>query len=334
MKLIVKAKAPSRVDFAGGTLDIPCFSQREGGVTLNCAVKKYGYASIYKKNVDCPIINSLDYNSKILVKNKNIVYDGKLDLLKAALKRTNFFENVEIVTKHDMPPHSRLGTSSCIAVALLAAISRFRNEKIDKIKIANLATELETIELKLKNGPQDQYAAALGGINFLMFDGKHVRIKKVKVKQDVISNLEKNFLLCYVGQAQVSGDLNGRVINKYLKGDEKIVNALRNIKEITLDMKNQLIRGNIGEFAHLLNEERLNREQLDRDIAKGLTKFINAGLKNGALAAKILGAGGGGTILFYAKEGQYSKLAKKLISIKGKVYNFKFDFSGVEALRV
>lgn len=334
MNLIAKARAPSRVDFGGGTLDIPSFSQREGGVTLNCAVKKYGYVNIYRKNVDATVIKSLDYNLEILVKNKKIVYDGKLDLLKAALKRTNFFEKVEVVAKHDMPPHSRLGTSSCIAVALLAAISKFRNEKIDRIKIANLATELETEELKLDNGPQDQYAAALGGINLLRFDGKYVKVKKVKVKQDIISKLEKNLLLCYVGQAEVSGDLNGRIMGKYLKGDEKVINALRNIKEITISMQKQLINGNIEGFVSLLNEERVNRENLDKGIAKGLTKFINVGLKNGALAAKILGAGGGGTILFYAAENRFKELVRALQNMNAIIYNFKFDFCGVGACKV
>jgi D-glycero-alpha-D-manno-heptose-7-phosphate kinase len=334
MKLIVKARAPSRVDFAGGTLDIPSFARNEGGVTLNCAVAKYGHVKIYGKNVDSTIINSLDYNCKVSIKSKRIVYDGKLDLLKAALKRANFFENVEIVTKHDMPPHSRLGTSSSIGVAFLAAIAQFRNEKINKIKIADLATELETEELKMRNGPQDQYASALGGINFLKFNGKSVKVKKVKVKQDIISKLEKNLLLCYVGQAQVSGDMNGRIVGKYLRGNEKITNALRNIKEITVDMQKQLIKGNTEEFAYLLNEERLNREKLDEDIASGLKKFINVGLKNGAVAAKILGAGGGGTILFYAADNQLSKLTNVLRNINGRVYNFKFDFEGVKTWRV
>lgn len=328
---IVKARAPSRVDFAGGTLDIPLFAKRERGVTLNCAVKKYGHVSIFPIKQNATIIHSIDYNSTIMIKNRKITYDGKIDLLKAALKRTNFFENTKITIKHDMPPHSRLGTSSSIGVAFIAAIRKFNGEKIDKKSVADLATKLEIEELKLRNGPQDQYAAALGGINFLKFDGKGVKVEKPKVRKDVIKELEKNMILCYAGQANVSGDMNRRVIDGYVRGNSRIVNALHNIKDITIEMKKQLIKGNTEEFALLLNEERLNRQQLDKDIAKGLTSFIDKGLNNGAIAAKILGAGCGGTLLFYAADNQLSKLANALRKINGKVYKFEFDFEGVKA---
>lgn len=327
---VVKSRAPSRVDFAGGTLDIPFFAEHEGGVTLNCAVTRYGYAAISEKNIDGTLINSLDYGVKVLIRNKRVVYDGKLDLLKAALKKTKFFENVEIITKHDMPPHSRLGTSSCISVALLAAICRFRKEKINKIKIADIATELERGELKLENGAQDEYAAALGGVNFLKFDGKRVEVERLRIKKETVRELEKNMLLCYTRQARISGDLNGRIMEKYLKGNEKIITALKNIKEITVKMRKQLINGDTEEFASLLNEERINRQNLDKSISNGLTKFINSGMKNGAIAAKILGAGGGGTILFYAAQNRLRALKNKLSAMKGRIYDFRFDFEGVK----
>jgi D-glycero-alpha-D-manno-heptose-7-phosphate kinase len=96
-------------------------------------------------------------------------------------------------------------------------------------------------------------------------------------------------------------------------------------------MRKQLIKGNLDEFALLLNEERLNRQQLDRDISKGLTKFINVGMMNGAIAAKILGAGCGGTLLFYSAEKQMNNLKNHLKRIGGKIYSFEFDFDGVRA---
>jgi len=326
---IINARAPSRVDFSGGTLDIPFFTRRETGVTLNCGIAKYGYVNIFSSNSRNIIVNSLDYNMILTIK-KNITYDGKLDLIKAALKLTNFFNSVEIVTRHEMPPHSRLGASSSLSIALLAAIARFRNENLNKEELVRVATEMERKELKLENGSQDQYASAFGGINLLKFvKGKVIR-KQVNLKDDILFELEKNLLLCYTGQSTISGDLNKKIREEYEKGNEKIIRALRNIREITFSMYKQLIHGNLEDFAFLLNEERKNREKLSTYIVKGLEKFIDVGLKNGAISAKILGAGGGGTLLFYINEKEIKKFIKKLTNIGATIYNFRFDFSGVK----
>ncbi|MFH1248843.1 MAG: hypothetical protein V1660_01710 [archaeon] len=331
--MIVKSIAPSRVDFAGGTLDIPLFAEKEGGCTLNCAVKKYSYVDIHPIKQHATIINSINYKSKIQIIDGKIIYDGETDLLKAAIKRTSFFEDVEIKIRHELPPHSRLGTSSSVGVALISAIYKYQGKKIEKNKVADLATDLEIEELGLRNGPQDQYAAAIGGINFLKFDGKSVKVEKPKVSKDTIKELERRMILCYCGQANVSGDMNKRVTDGYINGNKRINDALHEIKEITIEMKEHLIKGNTQEFAFLLNEERLNREKLDKDISKGLAKFIYLGMKN-ADAAKILGAGCGGTLLFYSKEKKLNELKKSLIKSGGIVFPFRFDFEGVRAWKI
>jgi D-glycero-alpha-D-manno-heptose-7-phosphate kinase len=323
------ARAPSRVDFGGGTLDLPFFAEREKGATLNCAVNKYGYASIIPNGRNLTI-SSEDYNLILKLKCGEIKYDGKLDLIKAAVKRTGFCGKVTLTSDHEMKPHSRLGTSSSISVAVIGAILRYQKKKIDKIAVAELATSLERQELGMDNGPQDQYAAALGGINMLRYDGKKTSVERVKVKPEVLFELEKNLILCYLDSSKVAGNINHETVDGYERGDERVVGAIRSIKKITFDMYKALRAGNLRKFAELLNEENESREKLNKDIVNAkCRKYISLGLRSGAVAAKILGAGAGGTILFYSREGERDRIRRVLEKNGGRVLDFRFDFEGL-----
>jgi D-glycero-alpha-D-manno-heptose-7-phosphate kinase len=325
----VFSRAPSRVDFAGGTLDLQFFAEREKGATLNCAISKYGHSSI-KPNLKFTEINSLNYNRKVRV-NFPIKYNGDLDLLKAAFKETNFSEKSTLTTYHEMIPHSRLGTSSSISVSVLGAIMKYQRKKIDKVKIADIATIMERRELNMDNGPQDQYAAALGGILMLRYDGKKTKVEKVKLKKETIFELEKNLILCYLDSEKVAGNVNHETVKGYESGDKRVVSCIKNIKQITFDMYQALKTDNLIDFAKLMNEENKNRENLNKYIVTpNSKKFIDIGMKNGAVAAKILGAGAGGTLLFYAGENQRERLVKALEKNKGIVFDFRFDFEGLQ----
>lgn len=325
----VFARAPSRVDFAGGTLDLDYFIEKEKGATLNCAVAKYGYSSI-KPNKESPEINSINYNTKTKI-NFPVKYNGNLDLLKALFKVTNFKEKATLTTYHEMVPHSRLGTSSSTAVSALGALLKFQNKKINKIDIANIATKVEKTELRMDNGPQDQYAAALGGILFLEYKKKKVKVKRLKLKEGVICELEKNLLLCYLNSKKAAGNINHETIKEYEEGNEKVIKAIKNIKQITFDMYKSLKKENLDEFSELLKQENKNREILNNKIVTPLCKkFLEIGNNNGAIAGKILGSGGGGTLLFYAKENKREELKRALEKNKGKILDFRFDFNGLQ----
>lgn len=328
----VFARAPSRVDFAGGTLDLDYFIEKEKGTTLNCAVAKYGYSSV-KSNKKFPEINSINYNKKTKV-NFPIKYNGNLDLLKALFSVTNFREKATLTTYHEMVPHSRLGTSSSTAVSALGALLKFQNKKINKKNIADLATKVEKTELKMDNGPQDQYAAALGGILFLKYKKNKVKVKRLKLKKEIICELEKNLILCYLNSKEAAGEINHETIKSYEEGNERVINAIRNIKQITLDMHSSLKKENLTEFSELLNQENKNRELLNKKIVTPLCrKFLDVGKKNGAMAGKILGSGGGGTLLFYAKENKRGELIKALEKNNGRVLDFRFDFKGLQVYK-
>jgi D-glycero-alpha-D-manno-heptose-7-phosphate kinase len=327
----VFSRAPSRVDFAGGTLDLPFFADAEKGATLNCGISKYGHVALTPNDSGLKI-KSINYNKTIKVP-WPIKYNGDLDLIKAAFKRTNFDKKITLTTYHEMRPHSRLGTSSSISVAVLGALYRYLGKKIDRYYLSDLATMMERQELHMDNGPQDQYAAALGGILMLRYKkgSKKTYVEHVKVSDETIFEMEKNIVLCYLDSEKVAGNVNHETVLGYQKGDERVVGAIKNIKQVTFDMYKALRKGDMKSFTELINEETKNRERLNKYIVTpNCKKLINIGMKNGAAAAKILGAGAGGTLLFYAKDDQREKLIKTLQKNKGDVFDFRFDFKGLQ----
>ncbi len=282
MKLLIKiAKAPVRIDFGGGTLDVYPIPSKIGGAVLNVAINKY-------------------------VRGKLIADKDKTILSYRA----------------DVPTSSGLGTSAAMNLVWISLISKTKN----KIELAENVYGLERV-LGVVGGKQDQYAVALGGINFFEFKKDKVFITKMNLKKKIIKDLERNLLLCYMGKPRLSSDVNGLVIDNFKKGNKKTINSLKNIKAVTYEMKKALLKGDLMKFGFLFNEEWKNRKKLHRLITTTkIDRLVKLGLKNGAVGAKLCGAAGGGSILYYCNN--KNKLRKKLK--REKIINFKFDFDGLK----
>jgi len=219
----------------------------------------------------------------------------------------------------NIPTSSGLGTSGVMNLVWLALINKER----DKVKLAEMVYGLEQAQ-GLVGGKQDQYAAAFGGINFMEFKKDKVIITKLKLKRNVIKELEKKLVLVYIGE-HFSGDSNASMIDNLKKG--KNINNLMKIKNIAKEMKQALLDGDLEEFADLMNEETVERKRLHKSIIpNNVQKIINDGLSNGAIGAKVCGSGGGGSVLFF---GNKAKLRRKFGK---KVIDFKFDFKGLRFL--
>ncbi len=165
----VHAKAPVRIDFAGGWSDVPDFADTEGGAVANAAITLYTH-------VECILggngyrIQARDIGERVVFQSPaDVSYDGKLDLHKAALNMLPVAGGVEVITWSDVPAGSGLGASGSLCVALLQALARCREEEYDSVEVAEMGFLLEWSELKLAGGRQDQYAAALGGFHELVF---------------------------------------------------------------------------------------------------------------------------------------------------------------------
>ncbi len=216
----------------------------------------------------------------------------------------------------NIPTSSGLGTSGTMNVVLTALIT-----KLEKEKLAEKAFEIENL-LIVNGGKQDQYSAVFGGINLWKFEKNKVIREKVKVKKKTIKKLENNLLIVYVG-SHSSGNANKKMIDNLEKG--KNIEQLKNIKKIALDMKKCLEKDNLEKFASLMNKETENREKLAKNIVgKKEKKMIKKGLKI-SKAVKILGAGSGGSLLFYGNKKELKKKFKNTI-------DFKFDFKGLRKI--
>jgi D-glycero-alpha-D-manno-heptose-7-phosphate kinase len=220
----------------------------------------------------------------------------------------------------NIPTSSGLGTSGVMNLVWLSLISKTKN----KIELAEKVYDLEQT-MGLVGGKQDQYAGALGGINFLEFRGDKVKVSRLKLSQGLIRELESKLVLVYTGKPHFSGDSNRLAIENLKKG--KNVKSLLRIRDIAREMKNALLKRDLERFAELMNEETEERDKLHKvTVPLGMEKTIKGAMRNGAVAAKVCGSGAGGSILFF---GDKKRLKKKFGK---KVIDFKFDFSGLRWL--
>lgn len=222
----------------------------------------------------------------------------------------------------NIPTSSGLGTSGAMTLVWLALISKEKN----KTKLCEEVYNISQARELFADGKQDQYAAAFGGINFMEFqkNGK-VKVIKLKLKLSTIKKLENSLILIYTGKPHYSGNTNGHVIQHLKKG--KNTSNLKKIKQIAIQMKQALEKDDLEKFAELLNEETKERAKLHPMIVPKTTKnIIDQGMKNGATGAKVLGSGGGGSILFYGNKNKLKKF------FKGKAIGFRFDGGGIKWL--
>lgn len=282
MNIIKQVKAPVRIDFGGGTTDIYPFTHKYGGAVLNAAINKYIFGKLILDN-----------------KRTHLEYTGNI------------------------PTSSGLGTSGVMNLVWLALISKTPNKfnPQNKIELAESVYKLEQ-SLGLFGGKQDQYAGALGGINFLEFQGDKVKITRLKLSESLIKELENKLVLVYTGKPHLATNSNKMMINNLKKG--KNTKNLLAIKKIAYEMKSALLKRDLNKFAELMNKETKQRNLLHRNIVPTqIENIIKQGKENGAIAAKICGSGGGGSILFF---GDKNRLKKKFGK---KVIDFKFDFEGL-----
>ncbi|MFR5731059.1 MAG: hypothetical protein ACLUD2_02995 [Clostridium sp.] len=160
------------MSFGGGGTDVAPFCVEQGGAIIGSTINKYAYCSIVPREDDQIIVHSLDFDMTVKYNAKeNFVYDGRLDLVTAALKAMDINQGCEVYLQCDAPAGSGLGTSSTVMVSLLTAMARWKGVEMDAYRLADLAYQVEREDLKIDGGYQDQYAATSGGINFIEFHG-------------------------------------------------------------------------------------------------------------------------------------------------------------------
>ncbi len=328
----LRSRAPIRLDLAGGWTDVPPFSAEMGGAVLNAAINRYAYASVSPHESPHIHIISADFDRELTIASADqIAYNGDLDLIKAAIKRLGVRCGMTLFVRCQAPPGSGTGSSAAIGVALVGLLSNLQGQDLPRDEMAELAHRLETEELSIAGGRQDQYAAAYGGINFIEFHDPAAHVSRLELPPEVVNELEKHLVLCYTGKSRVSGDIISRVMGAYRARVSATVNALHRLAGIAREMRAALLGGDLRDFGAMLLENWEQQKQLDPSVSNPDTDALfEAALANGASGGKALGAGGGGCLLFYTRPDQEHRLRGMLEARGVPVLDFNFDFHGLQ----
>lgn len=293
------AEAPVRLDFAGGWTDVPPFSAREGGLVVNAAIALPARVDAKLGGERIRLV-ALDLGQELECASAGgLVLDGRLDLLKAALRMFPVQAACTLTTRVAAPPGSGLGSSGALDVALVAALTRARGERPSEREIAEQAWYLETVEAKIPGGKQDQFAAALGGFQRLTFRDPDVGVEPITLDSAFAAALERQTLLCYTGTSRVSGATIARVMAAYERGDGGVTGALRALKDVAAGMAEALRGADLARVAALLSDNWKHQQALDPEMrTPEMARLEQAVRAAGAIGGKAAGAGAGGSMFF------------------------------------
>ena len=334
---MMRARAPVRIDFAGGWTDVARFARESAGAVVNAAIGIYSYASIRRDEAPGQAkggirILAADFNVYIEAESiRRLEYDGNADLVKAAIRHLHVDESFLITTRSDAPPGSGLGTSAAMGVALIGALSHLVRRPLLAHEVAELASEIEREELHILGGKQDQYASAIGGFQFMEFFGETVRAAPLRLPPAAEFELQKHLVLCYTEQPRLSGDIHERVTDAFRKGDPNTTGAIANLKRIAREMKERLLLGDLDAFARLLDENWANQKRLHPSVTnERIEELFAIARESGAAGGKACGAGGGGCLVFIAQPDREHILRQALRDAGARVIDFVFDHQGLQ----
>lgn len=326
--MIVKAIAPARILDFGGWTDT-WFAKR--GRVLNFAVDLYAKVIIVTRERPGARIIAQDYGEavEILYPSQGL-YDGKHDLLKAALNVTKV-DGVDISVYSDVPPGCGTGSSAAVSVALIGALSLLADMYLTPHEVAGLAHKLETEELGIQSGVQDQAAAAAGGIGFHVIDPyPSVSTSPVRLPENIVMELESRLLLVYTGEAHLSGDVHRKVIADYEAGEERTLKAMDTLNTTPILAKSALMRGDFVELAEIMDLNTAAQKDLHPSITtEKIEDLEDISRKAGAMGSKINGAGGGGSITLLCASGNTRQVECAVKQAGYQILPCHLDFRGL-----
>jgi D-glycero-alpha-D-manno-heptose-7-phosphate kinase len=301
--LAAQAAAPVRLDFAGGWTDVPPFSSEEGGVVVNAAIALHAHARVEPRERGVRI-EAEDLGETLEAADvAALASDGRLDLVKAALRVAPPPGGCVLRTRSDAPPGSGLGSSGAMDVALMAVLAAARGERPHPAEIAERGWRMETQEAGIAGGKQDQWSAALGGFQRLEFRDPEVRVERLALDAELLDELARRTVLCYTGHTRLSGATIARVIDGYVRGDAVIRGAFHAMRECAERMAEALRTGDLARVGALLSANWREQQRLDPGMrTETMARLETAVAAAGVLGGKAAGSGAGGSMFFLARD--------------------------------
>lgn len=332
MDEIIRSKAPLRISFAGGGTDVPPYPEMYGGAVISTTIDRYAYVTIKKNDSKGIRVISQDFGLIEKIESiSSLKISGKTSLIKAALIESGLKkDNIDIIIHADSPPGSGLGSSSAVSVALVGCLERYLNENLSSYQIAERAIKLERELLRISGGYQDQYASSFGGFNFIEFN-KSVIVNPIRLNSSIVNELLASLILVDTGMIRLSGKILKKQIKKYENKDPEALQHLSEIKKLAYEMKALLLKGNIKEIGYSLDSYWEHKKRIDKSISNSTINTLYKKIKkSGAIGGKILGAGGGGHMLFLCEPEKKSLIVDNIKKIKAVDVKFNFDDVGLQ----
>jgi len=329
---MIISKTPVRISLGGGGTDLPSYYEKKEGFLIAGAIDKHVYVTVNKEFFGN---YSLKYSKIEKVKN---ICDIKHNLIKNALKYLDIKPGIEITSLANIPARTGMGSSGSFLISLLNSLHLYKGSSVPKRQLAEEACEIEIDIMKEHEGKQDKFVCAFGGIRGYKFH-KNGRVSIIPlVNEDMIKiDLEQNLHLFYTGSirnVKASKALE-KQDKRIKKDDSEMMNYMDEIKEIGLASKDVLEEGNFGFFGSLMHRHWCIKKKYSKDTSnKEIDKIYDIALKKGAIGGKMIGAPGGGFLMFYHS----GKLKHKWDFISAmktlglKYIDFKFDMEGVRVL--
>jgi D-glycero-alpha-D-manno-heptose-7-phosphate kinase len=326
---MILSRAPYRISLGGGGTDLPSYYKEHGGFILSAAINKYLFIYVNRPAADEFI--RLKYSRSEQVSSVDAI---EHDLVRPALNELKLSGSLEIASMADVPSGTGLGSSGTYLVALLAALHELKREKVPQQALAEEACHIEIELAGHAAGKHDHYLAAFGGITCLDIgcDGR-VKVTPLDISLTTIEEFRNNILLFYTGLTRKSGMILEAQRNDTAKGDPAVLDSLHRTRELGLQIKETLERGDVEAFGLLMDEHWQNKKRRSTQISDPqIDRWYDLAKQNGALGGKIVGAGGGGFLMLCCPNGQKLQLRRALAAEGLREMGYDFDFEGAKVL--
>ncbi len=336
----VRSKTPLRIGLAGGGTDLNTYCDNFGGYVLNTTISLYVHCTIEERTDGKIKFQAIDINESEEVSSlEKISLNGKMDLFKAIYNRIvkDYIKkplSLTLSTYSDVPSGSGLGGSSTLVVGIITAFVEYLNLPLGEYDIASLAFDIEREDVGIVGGAQDQYAATFGGFNFMEFyDKKRVIVNPLRIKEWIVDELEESIVLYFTNVTRQASQIEQE--KKHLLDDNTSLEAMHEVKEDAILMKEMLLKGKLSDFSYILGKSWSAKKRVSSSVTNSEIDKIYGIAKNyGASSGKVSGAGGGGFMFFIVRPTQKFQLIKELNKEQGEVINFEFVANGAKSWRI
>ncbi|OAI49935.1 GHMP kinase, partial [Gammaproteobacteria bacterium SCGC AG-212-F23] len=309
---MIISKTPLRMSFVGGGSDLANYYRKYGGAVVSVAIDKYVYVTVNKK-----------FDNKIRIsysKTEEVTSVEEIEhkLVRECMRKLNLPGGIEITTIADIPSRGTgLGSSSCFTVGLLHALHAYQHRYVSANHLGAESCHIEIDICGEPIGKQDQYASAFGGFNFITFNPDDtVDVVPIICKRETMTSLQDNIIVFYTGMVRsASGLLQKQSIA--MQDDKDKQKTMQRMVELAYTLRDSLHKDNIHDFGEILHENWLLKKNVNNDVSTSeIDDWYNKGIKAGAIGGKILGAGAGGFLMFYAPREHHEAIAKALPELR------------------